>query len=257
MLLSILRMLCTSLILLVSTCAGAQEAVKAKAIADRKQVWLFNAHLNLDQPIMDYGKRFGPCYKIGGSILRKNASNMFFGLRMDFVLGNNIKEDSVTWNWYNSAGYAIDNNGQPRNPALFQRGYQVGVDVGKVFNVWAANSNSGLTWLSSYGFMQYRINIFDQDNGFAQFAGEYEKGYDRLTNGLFTEQFIGYTYLGKSKSLNFVFGAQLNYARNGGRRTWLYDVNRSGLDQRNDASIGLKLMWLVPRYVKAVEETYY
>jgi hypothetical protein len=252
-----MRQVLLVLMLLMGRQVCAQQVAKDQPVDAPKRIWMFSAHLNGDKPIMDYGKRFGLCYKVGGSILQKNTKNFIAGVRMDFILGSNIKEDSVTWNWYNAAGFAIDNTGQPRNPGVFQRGYQVGIDVGKVLALGAANANSGLTWLSSYGFMQYRINIYDQDNGFPQFAGAYEKGYDRLTNGLYTEQFLGYAYFSTSKSVNFIAGLTFNYARTGGRRTWLYDVNRSGLDKRNDGTVGVKLMWMIPKYKKTVEETYY
>ncbi|MFM2385623.1 MAG: hypothetical protein RL660_380 [Bacteroidota bacterium] len=223
----------------------------------RKSCLLFNAQFNGDQPILDYAKRFGTCAKIGSSIYRKSTKNYIVGVRMDFIFGNSIKEDSMTWNLYNKSGNMIDNNGIQRNPGLFQRGYQVGVDLGKIFDVWQVNPNSGVIWLSSYGFMQYRINMYDQDNGFAQFAGEYEKGYDRLTNGLYTEQMLGYTYLSKSKAVNVTAGLTFCYASTGGRRTWLYDVNRSGLDKRQDGTVGFKFIWHVPKYKKIVEDTYY
>jgi hypothetical protein len=246
-----------ALTLLGHNIVQAQAEGTLVASTEGRSCWLFSLQFAGEKPIFDLAKRFGNNGRIGPSIMRKTSKNLLIGAHFDFIFGNKIVEDSVLWNLYTPTGFMIDNNGLPRNPGTFQRGYTVGVDVGKIFPVWKANSNSGLLWHSSYGFTQYRINIYDQDNGFAQFAGEYEKGYDRLTNGLYTEQMIGYAYLSKSKSANFIAGINVMIASTGGRRTWLYDVNRSGLDKRLEGTVGIKLMYMIPRYQKLVEETYY
>jgi hypothetical protein len=210
-----------AMVLLSPKLVHAQAEGTLVAGTEGRSCWLFSLQLAGEKPILDLAKRFGNNARIGPSIMRKTTKNLLIGAHFDFIFGTRIVEDSVMWNLYNPNGFMIDNNGLPRNPGTFQRGYTVGVDVGKIFPLWQANSNSGLMWSSSYGFMQYRINIYDQDNGFAQFAGEYEKGYDRLTNGLFTEQMIGYAYLSKSKSANFIAGINVLLASTGGRRTWI------------------------------------
>jgi hypothetical protein len=245
------------LVLLLQFQVMAQAEGELVATTEGRSCWLFSAQLTGEKPILDLAKRFGNNARIGPSIMRKTKNNLLLGVHFDFIFGNKIVEDSVMWNLYTPSGFMIDNQGIPRNPGTFQRGYTVGIDVGKIFPVFQANSNSGLLWHSSYGFTQYRINIYDQDNGFAQFIGDYEKGYDRLTNGLYTEQMIGYAYLSKSKSANFIAGINVMLASTGGRRTWLYDVNRSGLDKRLEGTIGIKLLYMIPRYQKVVEETYY
>jgi hypothetical protein len=217
----------------------------------------FTVQFQQDKPIMDYGKRFSWCNRAGASIYKKTSSNYIFGARFDFIFGSNIIEDSLAINLTNSTGGITGLNGNPYDMPVFQRGYQAGIDFGRILPFAQANKNSGPLLLTSIGFMQYKLNFYDKDNVFPQLTKEYKKGYDRLTNGLFIDQLVGYSYFSKSHSLNFYAGINFNYARTGGRRNWLFDVQRSGLDKRNDATIGARIGWIIPLYAKKVEDTYY
>jgi hypothetical protein len=238
------------LILLQWRCTAQYDTVSRK-------VNMIVGNFVTDLPVMDYAKRYGWCNKAGAQFLKKTEKNLLWGARFHFIFGRQIREDSVLWNVYTSNGNLIDKNGNLGNVGLFQRGYQVGLDFGYRFSFWQVNANSGPYWLGSYGFMQHKINIFDRDQLFGQLNAEYKKGYDRLTNGLYTEQQVGYMYLSKSRTLCVYAALGFNYARTGGRREWLFDVRRTGLDVRNDASIAGTVGWIIPIFKKNVEEVYY
>ena len=101
------------------------------------------------------------------------------------------------------------------------------------------------------------IKLFDRDNSFPQFRDSYYKGYDRLTNGGYIENFTGYTYHATNKLINFYAGIDAVWGFTQGRRDFLYDVARKDDQKRNDVLIGFKFGWVVPIYKKLTEETYY
>jgi hypothetical protein len=221
------------------------------------KITCFTIQIQQDKPIMDYGKRFGWSNRAGASIYKKTSANFIFGARFDFIFGSNILEDSLLQNLSNTTGGVTSINGLPTNVGLYQRGYQVGLDFGRILPIFQANKNSGPLLLTSIGFMQHKINIFDKNNELPQLTTEYKKGYDRLTNGLYIEQLIGYSYFSKSKSANFYAGLNFNYASTAGRREWLFDVRRTGADKRNDATVGVRFGWIIPLYARKVEDKYY
>jgi hypothetical protein len=244
------KLVYTTIFLLLCSCTVFADTTGNK-------ITCFTIQIQQDKPIMDYGKRFGWCNRAGASIYKKTSTNYIFGARFDFVFGSNMLEDSLLINVSNTTGGVTSINGLPTNVGLYQRGYQVGLDFGKILPFFQANKNSGILLLTSAGFMQYKINIFDKNNELPQLTTEYKKGYDRLTNGLYVEQLIGYSYFSKSKSANFYAGFNFNYARTEGRREWLFDVRRPGTDKRNDATIGFRFGWIIPLYAKKVEDKYY
>jgi hypothetical protein len=210
-----------------------------------------------DLPMADMAKRFGLSYRLGLSIKYKMSSNWIFGVKGELITGNNIREDSLMSNLQTSQGGVISQIGEVLNVGVFERGYLIGIQVGKIFPVLQMNRNSGPMTLFSVGFIQHKIKLFDQDNSFPQLRDEYVKGYDRLTNGGYIENFSGYAFYAKNKLINFYAGLNLIYGYTKGRREFLYDVGRKDDQRRSDVLLGFKLGWVVPIYKKMVEETYY
>ncbi|HMN32110.1 MAG TPA: hypothetical protein PKA54_01920 [Chitinophagaceae bacterium] len=225
---------------------------KSKANA----IWNFDVLGSVDFPAADMAKRFGTSYKIGGGIRYKSNQNWFFGAKFEFITGNKTREDSLLWNIKTKNGI-ISMNGELMNVGIFERGYTTGIQVGKLFSFWQANNYSGPMMIGSVGFMQYRINLFDRDNSFPHLNGDYKKGYDRLTNGVYIEDFIGYQYFSKSKLINFYAGFNFLWGFTQVRRDYTFDLGRKESESRNDILAGFKLGWVVPIYKKKAEETYY
>ena len=246
--------------LFVCTSAIAQEVAKpetenTKIVADK--VWNIDFISSIDFPQADLAKRFGTSYRIGVGIKHKSEKNWLFGGKFEFITGSKMRDDSLLINLKTTQGAIITQSGQLYNVGTFQRGYMASFQVGKIFPFWQLNKNSGPMMLASFGFMQYKINLFDKDNSFPQLRGDYKKGYDRLTNGLFIEDFIGYQYLAKNKLINFYAGLNAVYGFTQGRRDYLYDLNRSDAGNRSDIMLGFKFGWVLPIYKKNAEETYY
>ena len=230
---------------------------KKKSKYTANKIWSIDVCGNIDFPVADMAKRFGTSYRIGPAIKYKTASNWIFGGKFDFITGNKMRDDSLLINLRTNQGGIIAQNGDLLNPGLFLRGYTAGLQVGKIFNFWNLNKNSGPTVIGSLGFMQYKINIFDRDNSFPQLRDDYKKGYDRLTNGGYLESFVGYTYFASNKLINFHAGFNFLYGFTQGRRDYLLDVARPDGGNRSDILMGFRAGWVLPIYKKNTEDTYY
>jgi hypothetical protein len=216
-----------------------------------------HAMASLDIPAADLAKRFGLFNRAGAGYLRKTSKNILYGAQIQFMFGNIMREDSLLINVKQPDGYMITQAGQAGYIGLFQRGYDVSFGIGKLFPNKKAQPNKGIYYYGNYGFNQNKIKIFDRDDRFTFFQKDYAKGYDRLGNGLFTSQEVGYMFFNGEKPVNFNVGFRVNYAANRGRREWLFDVQRSGLDKRTDLSFSIVGGWIIAVYKRKVEDKYY
>lgn len=232
--------------------ANKTESKKSKANA----MWNLDVIGAIDFPMADMAKRFGTSYRLGVGIKYKDRNNWIYGARFLFMTGNKFREDSLLQNMTNSLGI-IAQTGEVLNVGKFLRGYMVGVTLGKLFPLSKNNLNSGIVTIASTGFMQYKINFFDRNNSFPQLKGEYKKGYDRLTNGWYIEDFIGYQYLAKNKLINIYAGFDFVIGFTKVRRNYTFDLNRAETNARLDILSGFKVGWVLPIYKKMAEETYY
>jgi hypothetical protein len=228
---------------------------KIKSTGDR----IMNVTLlaNMDFPMADMAKRFGTSYRLGLGIKYKTASHWIFGAKGELITGKNIREDSLLINMKTSQGGVISQLGDVLNVGTFERGYMLGFEAGKIFRIWQLNRNSGPTTLFSVGFMQHKIKLFDKDNSFPQLRDAYIKGYDRLSNGVYIENFSGYTYYAENKLINFYAGLNMVMGFTQGRRDFLFDIARKDDQKRLDILMGFKFGWIIPIYKKMTEETYY
>src|SRR5690554_7147117 len=74
----------------------------------------------------------------------------------------------------------------------------------------------------SAGYLWHKLRIETQEDEVPQLEGEYLKGYDRLTIGVNTSQFLGYNYMADRGILNFYAGVyfQQGFTRNQRELFW-------------------------------------
>jgi len=218
--------------------------------------WILTANADFDIPAGDMAKRFGLSYRIGPGILYKTTSNWIFGPKCDFILGGNVKQDSLMANIMDKykGNEFINNSGIREGVPTYERGYMLGWQVGKIITLSKTNADNGILLMTSGGFMQHKIDIYVKDKDIPQLSGDYLKGYDRLTNGLFAEEYVAYNYMARDGLLNFHIGLDGTFGFTQGRRTWLYDVNRSGLDKRIDILFGIRGGWYLPIFKRKSED---
>jgi hypothetical protein len=224
--------------------------------------FIISANFSYDIPFADMAKRFGNSFRLGPAITYKTKSNWLFGVKTDFIVGNMIKEDSLMINIKDKYSGAfngklvqlINSNGQRVGMPVYERGYMIGLAAGKIFSSNPERPDNGLTLVTSIGFMQHKINIYDKDVNVPQVDFAYKKGYDRLTNGAFVGQYVGYSYFAKNKLLNFNIGLDAAFGFTKGRRTYLFDVMRPDTKQRYDFLVGLKAGWMIPIFKRRSED---
>jgi hypothetical protein len=238
--------------------AGAQDDLfgKQPRLAARKGLVIaFNG--SFDLPAADMAKRFGTSYRIGPSVYYKTRKNWMLGIKTDFIFGNQINEDSLMRNISDEDGNFIGNTGFRVGVGRLERGYMLGLSAGKVFNFSKKNHDNGLLVMTSAGFMQHKISILDKDGEVLALNGDYKKGYDRLTNGLFVEQYVGYNYFANNGLVNFHIGLDITAGFTKGRRDFLYDVKRKDDQSRVDILFGIRGGWYIPVFKRKSEEFFF
>ncbi len=219
--------------------------------------FVFAVSGDFDVPGGDFAKRFGLSYRIGGAVFYKTKTNWMFGPKVDFILGNKIKEDSLLFNMIDENGRVLNQDGQRTGIRIYEQGYMIGLQAGKIFNISKGNADNGILALTSVGFMQHKINIFDRDKTIPQLRGDYRKGYDRLSNGIFVEEYIAYNHFAKNGLVNFNIGFDITAGFTKGRRDYLYDVMRADNSSRVDILFGVRGGWYIPIFKRKSEDYFF
>lgn len=205
----------------------------------------------------DLAERFGNNSTIGAGYLHKLKGNLIFGADVNFIFGNEIKEDSLFYNLYTSNLFIIDGNGMAADVKMFERGLYTGVKLGKIFRVNKSNPNSGIFVMLGAGFLEHKIRIEVVDNTAPQLAGDYKKGYDRYSAGFQMNEFAGYFYMGEKKLVNFFAGVELVQGWTNPYRPVYFDTMTKDRQKRFDTMIGFKVGWFIPFYGRSSDGFYY
>lgn len=224
-----------------------------KKESDSHQGWLIGANGNFDIPGGDIAKSFGLSDRIGPSLTYKTKSNWLFGVKTDFIFGGQVHVDSLMINIKDEYGEEITQSGARVTEPTYERGYMIGLQAGKIVRTSARSKDNGIMFMTTFGFLQYKIRI-DNPDGVTALDGDYKKGYDRLTNGLFGEESIEYIYFAKNKLLNFHFGPDIMLGFTQDRRSYLYDVMRPDNKQRLDMFFGIRGGWYFCIFKRKSEE---
>ena len=110
--------------------AAQNDSLPAKKLADR--IWNLDILATVDFPMADMAKRFGTSNRVGFGIKHKSVHNWIVGAKFDLLFGKKIKEDSLLYGVKTSQGGVIAGNGELLNVGVFERGYTIGIQVGKV-----------------------------------------------------------------------------------------------------------------------------
>lgn len=208
-------------------------------------------------PMADMADRFGVNSNLGMAVNFKTPKKIVFGLEGSFFFGNKIKDSTVLSTLKNEAGEIIDQNGEFATVLVFERGFTVTGIGGYLIPIWGPNPNSGILLKAGVGFMHHKIRIEANRNPVPQLQGDYLKGYDRLTNGITLQQFIGYQYLSNKRLINFYFGFEFFEGLLFNRRSFNYDLMKREEGLRLDMLSGLRVGWILPIYARPPREIYY
>jgi hypothetical protein len=244
----------------MSTLAYSQKQEYGEFALNRGNAFLFNLSYGFHQPGGDLSDRFGDHYSIGsGAEWMFDKGNWIVGGSFNFYFGNEVGENSLA-PLFNDQGFLIGNDRQYANIRLRMRGFYAGLTLGKLISVGLPNPRSGIRVSVSTGLLQHKIRIQDDPvRRVPQVSDEYQKGYDRLTNGLAFTEFIGYQILSSNRRINFFAGFEFTQGFTMNRRSFNFDTRQQDTSSRLDLDFGFRVGWMLPFYVgkRASEEIYY
>lgn len=220
---------------------------------------LFDFSYGLHFPGGDLQERFGNNFSPGlyiGYITDKN--NWIFSLQSSFQFGSTVKTD-VLANLRTAEGYIISNDRAVADIQLRERGFYLGVGIGKLIGLSAGNYRSGLRLDLGVGLLQHQIRIQDDPvRTVAALTGDYRKGYDRLSNGPALRQFVGYQVLSKDRRANFFVGIEVMEGFTQNRRDYDFLTQQQDQSKRLDLLYGFRLGLTLPFYIgQRADEIYY
>lgn len=207
----------------------------------------------------DLAQLFGRNARVGGGLEMITAKNdLIFGFDGGLMFGNTIKDD-VLATLRTPEGEIIGNNKVYADIIMKQRGWQASAHIGKIFSLSKVeDQRAGIRATIGMGLLQHKVRIQDDfQSEVPQIEGEYRKGYDRLTNGLMIQEFIGYQFLGANRLINFYAGIELTQAFTQNRRDWDFGLRRKLDEPRTDLLYGFRIGWTLPFYIKEDPENIY
>jgi len=248
-----IKMACFLLILLVSNSSNAQRDLKSES----KFTPVYGLIYKGDFSGGDFAKRWGYTNTLGLEANFKLKNNLTFGLESHFLFGNTFKDSAIFKNLYNSDGEITSGSGFPADVIYFLRGAAFTGQIGYVFNQLGGNANSGLWVNFGLGYMVHKIRIENHYDKVDQFEGDLIKGYDKLTMGVTTKQFIGYLHQSNKRFLNFYGGFEFMQGYTKNVRNYNFDTEGPENELRLDLFYGFKVGWMIPIYQGEVQKYYF
>ena len=240
--------------------AGNTQAQRNVADSTIGAVWL-GVQYGGNFSAGDLADRFGYLNHIGITAGYKTDRNWVFGVDGNFIFGSDssLRVGDVFHDLRDSKGNITDVNGDIAIVRSLPRGMHANLTVGKIFPVWGPNPNSGIYVNAGVGWLIHRVRIETQDHVVPLLELDYRKGYDRLTSGLNTSQFVGYSFMANGGAVNFYAGlyAQQGFTYN--RRAIFFDQPEVPVseDQRLDIQYGFRVGWLIPIYKRIPNDFYF
>jgi hypothetical protein len=242
------------LILLLPFAIQAQLRITDTIIA----TFLFKGSYALQFPGGDNTAYFGYNSTIGAGITYKTNKNWLHSLNANFIFGDQVtNRNELLQMITTSTGEIIDGDGTFTSLTLFQRGYHIHFQTGKIFNLFAPNPNSGIFIQGGAGFLSHHIRIESQFGTAPQIEGDYGKGYDKMRGGFALAAEAGYLLMSNSRVLNFSLSLEYIHAWTASMRD--YNFESMGPDNNNysDNYFGIRLSWMIPGYKRAPQAYYY
>lgn len=207
----------------------------------------------------DLAERYGHFNHVGIFAGYKTSRNWIYAFDGDYMFGNDVRVTGLFDHLVDSKGNITDQNGDIAKVLVYARGMHANGTIGKIIPVLSPNENSGIYINFGVGYLLHKIRVETQDQVVPQLELEYKRGYDRLSTGLNTSQFLGYAFMANQGFVNFYAGFYFQQGYTYNRRTLFYDQPETPVstDMMLDLQYGLKVGWLIPVYKRKPKEYYY
>ncbi len=194
----------------------------------------------------DLADRWGFNNQLGLDFDCKFKNNLTVGLSGGFIFGSKLRDTTIFANLYNSFGTITSSAGQEAGVLFLMRGASAYGTVGYVFNKLGNNPNSGLWVNFGLGYLVHKIRIESLLDVVPQLEGPYRKGYDKLTMGVSSKQFIGYLYQSDYRLVKFYAGFEFSQGLTKNVRTYNFDTGGPDNELKLDLLYGFKVGWILP-----------
>jgi hypothetical protein len=227
---------------------GCITTANAQPMPKEHNTIFLNVAYSAQLPAGDLANRFGWSMSTGASIeYFLTHKNWIIGTEAYYLFGQTVKEDVLAFA-RTTEGAILGDIGNYAQVDLRERGFYWGGHIGRFFKMRErGNLISGLRVTLGAGFLQHYIRIQDNQNvSIPQLTGVYRAGYDRLTNGLAFNQFIGWQVLSRNKRIHFHIGLEWTEGFTQNRRGFNFDTGLRDDKNRLDRLGALKLGWMLP-----------
>jgi hypothetical protein len=194
-------------------------------------------------------QRFSGFNAVGAGVSYRNDKGVLIGFDFSALWGGGIRENGTMDSMIGPSGSLIDNDGNFSVIRLYGLGYHSNVFLGYLFKLHKNNPNSGIVLRAGAGYLQHKIRHQHTLSIVPQLEGEMFKGYDRLTYGFMTTQFLGYQYSSVLLTLHVWGGIELSQGRTYNRRGYNYDTRSFDNELRRDNLIGFKAGIMIPIFL--------
>ena len=213
--------------------------------------------------------RFDMC--AGVDITIKTQTNWTIDVAFNYMFGSKIKKPAkdiigdIATIFQDSIMIVFNGEGfNSLNLKYEGRYWYLGATVGKVFplNRW---KNSGLWLKFGAGYFGHKIHFVDPNDYFPQLFHDknvdYRLGYDQRSQGISLNQFFGYMFMQKRRTLSFYIGVELWEIFSKPDRGYIFVGDLKGptdqLPRKFSGLFGIKFGWILPFYEKNKVTTYY
>lgn len=204
----------------------------------------------------DLAKRFGNNSAIGLSYTIKLKSHWSISADGQYLFGNKIREEHILDGITTKDNKIIGVDGGYGDVRLYERGFHLSANFGRVFSFNKPNPNSGIWVTAGAGFLQHKIRIEPVGNNVPELNKSYRKGYDRLTNGIELREFIGYVFFSNKRLINLYAGFEFIQGFTKNRRDYNFDTKTHDTSNRTDLLYGIRVGWLLPLYKRPPDRYY-
>jgi hypothetical protein len=207
----------------------------------------------------DLSERYGYFNRVGLTAGYKLKSNWSFGIESDFWFSENVRMTGLFDHLLDEFGNITNDLGMPASVLVYPRGMHANGYVGRLFPLNERNQNSGILVQFSAGYLLHHLRIETNDNVVPVLELDYKKGYDRLTTGINTQQFVGYSFLNNKGSYSFYAGLYFQQGFTHNRRSINFDQPDTPVSTalRLDLQTGFRIGWYIPFYSSEPREFYY
>lgn len=197
-------------------------------------------------PMGDMRDRFGANNQFGVSFSKAFLpSNILAGIDGMYFFSNNVKEDVVA-DLRTFDGTIIGADGFPGDVVLKERGYYLGLYIGKIFKTTDEENNlTGIRFQVGGGLLQHKVRVQDNSKTVRALQKDFLKGYDRLTNGPCLHLGLGFQYQNPLNNFHFSIMSDVYAARTESRRSFDNQTGGYLAGQRTDILAGLTVSYIV------------